>query len=82
MLAKMSWVAIPLWYVVGKKKAESNHYCILTNWWKERNKSGFFALPRLDPNLYGVLGNNINPRGEMADNMEMEMTDEITHGVI
>ena len=51
-VAKMAIVAIPLWYIVGKNKEHSNKYCVLTNWWKERQKNGQYRLPGLDFSLY------------------------------
>lgn len=50
--AKLSAVAIPLWYLIGKGKPDSNKYCVLTNWWKYRMSDGTYRLPSLDPELY------------------------------
>jgi hypothetical protein len=54
--AKMAAVAIPLWYVIGKDKPDSQLYCVITNWWKPRSPGGVYQLPTLDPSLYGNPG--------------------------
>ena len=51
-VAKMSTVAIPMSYGVGPNKPDSNKYCVITNWWKERNQNGHYTMPGLDPTLY------------------------------
>jgi len=51
-VAKMSAVAIPMSYAVGPDHAHSHHYCIITNWWKERDSQGRYVLPELDGSLY------------------------------
>ena len=51
--AKLAAVAIPLWYVVGNERPESNKYCVITNWWKYRMQDGWYRMPTLDPSLYG-----------------------------
>ena len=50
--AKFSVVAIPLRYIVGEDKADSQKYCVISNWWKTRNKDGEYNLPGLDSSLY------------------------------
>jgi hypothetical protein len=50
--AKLSAIAIPLRYVIGHEKANSNKYCVITNWWKERMSDGGYRLPTLDASLY------------------------------
>jgi hypothetical protein len=50
--AKLSAVAIPLCYIIGREKADSNKYCVITNWWKERVSNGSYSLPTLDASLY------------------------------
>ena len=50
--AKLSGVAIPLWYVVGNESPIANHYCVITNWWKYRMADGTYQWPKLDPSLY------------------------------
>ena len=40
-------------YSVGEDSTDFNKYCVLTNWWKIREKDGEYRLPRLDPGLYG-----------------------------
>jgi hypothetical protein len=54
--AKMAAVAIPLWYLIGKDKPDSQLYCVITNWWKPRSPGGVYQLPTLDPSLYGNPG--------------------------
>jgi hypothetical protein len=52
-LAKMSTVAIPMRYGTGKDDLpDSNKYCVITNWWKERQSNGRYTMPGLDPSLY------------------------------
>lgn len=51
-VSQMSAVAIPLHYALGKEHPNSNKYCVITNWWKERNSNGQYRLPMLDSNLY------------------------------
>ena len=51
--AKLSAVAIPLWYLVGKNHASAYKYCVITNWWKYRMSDGWFRMPSLDASLYG-----------------------------
>jgi hypothetical protein len=54
--AKMAAVAIPLWYLIGKDKPDSQLYCVITNWWKPRSQGGVYKLPTLDPSVYGNHG--------------------------
>ena len=51
--ARLAAVAIPNSYSIGPGKSESNKYCVLTNWWKLRERDGTYRLPCLDPTLYG-----------------------------
>lgn len=51
-LAKMSTVAIPMSFGIGQDKPDSNKYCVITNWWKERQSNGRYTKPGLDPNYY------------------------------
>ena len=51
-IAKMSGIAIPLHYMLGKSHADANKYCVLTNWWRERNCKGNYVLPSLDFERY------------------------------
>ena len=51
-MAKMSAVAIPLWYVLGKEHKDALKYCVITNWWKPRNRDGRYRLPTLDFGCY------------------------------
>ena len=46
--AQMAALAIPLWYVLGEEHEDANKYCVITNWWKERQSDGTYALPKLD----------------------------------
>ena len=50
--ARLSAVAIPLWYVLGKNSANATKYCVITNWWKYRMKNGTYCLPKLEPEMY------------------------------
>ena len=52
--AKMSVVAIPLRYILGKDKPDSNKFCVIANWWKVRNSKGEYVLPTLDQDVHGV----------------------------
>jgi hypothetical protein len=52
--AKTAAVAIPLHYIFGSDKPESNLYCVITNWWKHRFKGGDYKLPILDNIFYGA----------------------------
>ena len=58
--AKLSAVAIPLWYVVGKEHPDASKYCVITNWWKNRMSTGHYMLPSLDATLYGGEGREEN----------------------
>lgn len=49
---KLSAVALPLWYLVGKNQPNSDKYCVITNWWKYRMSDGTYRLPLLDRKLY------------------------------
>ena len=53
-VAKLSAVALPLWYIIGKGQQDSNKYCVITNWWKYRMQDGWYRLPNLDASLYGT----------------------------
>ena len=57
-IAKLSAMAIPLWYIIGKGKPNSNKYCVITNWWRYRMKNGVYGLATLDPKLYQPLAND------------------------
>lgn len=52
LLAKMSAVAIPLKFVLQAEHADRLKYCVITNWWKERDKHGDYLFPKLDFSLY------------------------------
>lgn len=51
-IAKMSAVAIPLWYIVGRFDRLSSKYCVITNWWKPRDCRGRYTHPKLDFSVY------------------------------
>ena len=51
-LAKVATVAIPLQYSFGSSHTESSKYCVLTNWWRERNSRGQYVLPTVAFELY------------------------------
>lgn len=59
-VAKLSAVALPLWYLIGKNKPDSDKYCVITNWWKYRMKDGVYRLPSLDPSLYKSVKGDYN----------------------
>ena len=64
-LAKMAVVCIPYNTALanlkdGDKARTKHHYCVITNYWKERDKNGRYVLPRLDTGLYGMLETNDN----------------------
>lgn len=52
--AQMAAIAIPLRYVFLHEPlhVDRNKYCVITNWWKERQDDGDFRLPGLDWSLY------------------------------
>ena len=51
-LAKMSSMAIPLRYTHGDHNNDSFKYCVITNWWRERNRRGYYVLPSLPFDFY------------------------------
>jgi len=51
--AVLSAVIIPLWYVLDKDHQDAYKYCVVTNFWKVRQKDGWYRLPTLDPAHYG-----------------------------
>ena len=51
-IAKSATVAIPLRYTFGNNHQDSLKYCVLTNWWRERNRDGKYLLPTLAFELY------------------------------
>lgn len=50
--AKMSTVAIPMSYGIGPGMPNSHKFCVITNWWKERQPNGRYLKPGLDPSFY------------------------------
>ena len=51
--AKLSDVALPLWYLVGKEHPSAFKHCVITSWWKYRMSDGWYRMPTLDASLYG-----------------------------
>ena len=51
-LARSSTIAIPLRYAWGDDQPHSLKYCVLTNWWRERNQKGQYLLPTIPSELY------------------------------
>jgi hypothetical protein len=51
-IAKMSAMAIPLRFALGKNHPDANKYCVITNWWRERNRQEIYGYPTLDFDLY------------------------------
>ncbi len=51
-IAQMAAVAIPLRYVLGEDHHDGLKYCVITNWWKERQDGGNYSMPTLDLSLY------------------------------
>jgi hypothetical protein len=51
-LAKMSSVAIPLRYTHTDHHDDSFKYCVITNWWRERNAKGHYLLPGIAFDYY------------------------------
>ena len=51
-LARMSGLAIPLRFMLGNDGPNANKYCVLTNWWRERNAKELYLLPTLDFDRY------------------------------
>jgi hypothetical protein len=58
---RMSTMAIPLRYGVTSKymPADQNKYCVITNWWKERDCQGKYVLPSLAFDYYADRQTNI-----------------------
>ena len=52
LLASFSAVAMPLKFVLKDDDARSSKYCVITNWWNERNRHGKYVMPTLDFSLY------------------------------
>ena len=51
-VAKMAAIAIPLKHIVGEDHVDCYKYCVITNWWKEREEDGRYSLPGLNRNLH------------------------------
>ena len=51
--AKLAAFALPLWYIIGKGKPDSQKYCVITNWQNYcMSEDGWYRLPTLDASLY------------------------------
>ena len=50
--AKMSVIAVPLRYLIGETDEKSDKFCVISNWWKVRNRLGEYTLPQLDKLMY------------------------------
>jgi len=53
-MAKLASVAIPLRYTFGDTHEHAIKYCVITNWWRERNQHGRYLLPSLAFDLYNA----------------------------
>ena len=51
-ISRMSAVAIPLHYVMGVGHEDANKFCVITNWWKPRQRNGRYFIPSLDVAAY------------------------------
>jgi hypothetical protein len=51
-LARSATVAIPLKYTFGGTHEHALKYCVITNWWRERNHLDRYVLPSLVSDLY------------------------------
>ena len=62
-LAKLAAVAV--------SHGENQQYFVFTNWWKQRNSSGRYVLPGLNPNLYEDtpvrVNNNSSDTGDIGE---------------
>ena len=76
--AKLSAVALPLWYLIGKNHPDSFKYCVITNWWKHRMSDGWYRLPSVDASLYG--GEN-RARGTDDIDSDQDVTVRIFRGM-
>ena len=59
-VARMSAMAILLWFALGEGHPNANKYCVITNWWKERNHEGIYMHPSLDFAHYQDSGKQLN----------------------
>ena len=53
--AKMASMAIPLRYSFEEGHPDRLKYCVITNWWRERNDKGRYMLPTIDFSYYSNL---------------------------
>ena len=53
-LAKMASMAIPLRYTFDNGHPDRLKYCVITNWWRERNDKGRYMLPTIDFSYYNL----------------------------
>ena len=51
-ISKMAAIAIPMHYSIGPDKPDSMKYCVITNWWKQRNMNGNYVLPNIDDPVF------------------------------
>ena len=81
-LAKMSTVAIPLSYVLGEEHPHSKKYCVITNWWKERQANGRYIMPGLPPELY-VREDNYQPfLSQVAPTVDVVLNNGIETAIV
>lgn len=53
--ARMSGIAIPLWYVLGEDHVDALKFGVITNWWKPRHSGNRYLLPTMDASSYDVV---------------------------
>ena len=86
-LAKMAAVMIPYKNAVGAAKAKAlddqkqcNYYCVVTNYWKERQSDGRYKLPEFDLDLYAgvrdMLPEDDNDNDDDDDEIDFEFVEE------
>ena len=81
--AKMSTLAIPMWYAIGHDSPNSLKFCVITNWWKERNHEGRYTVPCLASSYYRCSDEvYINDDDDSDDNLEDDMASVLSHAEI
>lgn len=75
--AKLSAVALPLWYIIGKNHPDSDKFCVITNWWRYRMSDGTYKLPSLDPELYQSISDE-----ELLAQASTKGSSTVTHGFV
>ena len=75
--AKLSAVALPLWYIIGKNHPDSDKFCVITNWWRYRMSDGTYKLPSLDPELYQSISDK-----ELLAQASTKGSSTVTHGFV